>query len=336
MTVFDFRVVPGPAVRRIVAEHLPELIDLVADVYRLHGRGDTVNPPSQFLRFPDNPSARIISLPAYVGGARDMAGMKWIASFPENIANDVPRASALLVLNDTGTGYPFACLEASDISSTRTAASAVLAARTISQGTTIRRLAVIGAGTIARRVVDTFAADGWTIDTIVVHDLDPERGKRFADTRTGFAAETAMSVRDAITGADMVVLTTTASRPHITDADMFVPGQTVLHLSLRDLSPEIILEACNIVDDVDHSLREGTSLRIAEEKYGHRRFVTGTLAELLNGDVRVDPGKPTVFSPFGLGVLDVAVGGFVYRLAVDRGDDHVVPSFFAVDVSLGT
>ena len=47
---------------------------------------------------------------------------------PRQRAAGLPRASAVLILNDPGTGYPFACLESSIISATRTAASAAVAA----------------------------------------------------------------------------------------------------------------------------------------------------------------------------------------------------------------
>ena len=109
-------------------------MELVEATYRLHGTGDSVNPPSYFLRFPDRPSSRIIALPASIGGELRVDGLKWISSFPENVAAGVPRASAVLILNDHDTGYPFACLESSIISATRTAASAALAADWLSRG----------------------------------------------------------------------------------------------------------------------------------------------------------------------------------------------------------
>src|SRR3970282_2022061 len=63
---FEFSVIPGNTVREIIQADLPGIVHLVAGAYRAHARNQTVNPPSQFLRFPDRPNARIISLPAHL------------------------------------------------------------------------------------------------------------------------------------------------------------------------------------------------------------------------------------------------------------------------------
>src|SRR5215216_7201539 len=128
MTVPPFAVIPGAQVQEALDGREKEIVELVEATYRLHGAGESVNPPSYFLRFPDRPTARIIALPASIGGQMRVDGLKWISSFPENVAAGVPRASGVLILNEPDTGYPFACLEASIVSATRTAASAALAA----------------------------------------------------------------------------------------------------------------------------------------------------------------------------------------------------------------
>jgi ornithine cyclodeaminase/alanine dehydrogenase-like protein (mu-crystallin family) len=99
-------------------------------------------------------------------------GLKWISSFPENVAAGIPRASAVLILNDHDTGYPFACLESSIISATRTAASAALAADWLSRGRRRpTRVGFVGVGLIARYIHTFLAATGWSFDEIGVHGL---------------------------------------------------------------------------------------------------------------------------------------------------------------------
>ena len=110
-TVPPFAVIPGARSTSLRGRE-KEIVELVEATYRLHGAGDSVNPPSYFLRFPDRPSSRIIALPASIGGQVRVDGLKWISSFPENVTAGIPRASAVLILNDHDTGYPFACLEA--------------------------------------------------------------------------------------------------------------------------------------------------------------------------------------------------------------------------------
>ena len=74
LTVPPFAVISGGQVQRALQGCETEIMELVEATYRLHGVGDSVNPPSYFLRFPDRPSARIIALPATHGGPLKVAG----------------------------------------------------------------------------------------------------------------------------------------------------------------------------------------------------------------------------------------------------------------------
>lgn len=329
--MFSFDVVAGTVAQRILAARRTEIVDVVRRAYLTHHLGDSVNPSSHFLRFPEKPDARIIALPAQLGGDWDVAGIKWIASFPENITRNVPRASAVLLLNDCRTGYPFACLEASLISAARTAASAVLGAEELVGGRVARKLAVVGCGVIARNILEFFHARHWRIGHVDVFDEVPEfaaRLVRHAHEGLGLAAAPAANLATAVDGADVVVLATTAAEPYILEADSFSAGQVVLNISLRDLAPAVVLAAHNVLDDVDHCLTANTSVHLAEQMTGNRDFVDGTLAQVMLDEVRLTPDRSKIFSPFGLGVLDLAVGTLVYEEAVQQGCTVPVGGFF--------
>lgn len=327
-----FHLVPGPAVAQLLRGAHDAVAELVEHAYMLHAKGQTENPDSYFLRFAHKPSARIIALPAYLGGTFDCAGLKWISSFPSNAGLGLPRASAVLILNDYLTGFPRACLEASQISAHRTAASAVLAAEKLSpRGRRSARLAIIGAGLISRYVVDYLVGRGWSLGDVAVHDLDPKRAERFCNGLAGQCetAGQAASLNAACRGADLVVFATTAATPHVEDAGVFAGAPTILHLSLRDLSPAVIRQVQNITDDIEHCMKAQTSLHLTELQTGSRSFVDGTFAELAAGTLGPDFSRPRVFSPFGLGVLDIAVASFVLEHAIRGGSAMEIEGFHA-------
>ena len=333
ITAPTFAVISGAQVQRVLRGREAEIMEVIEATYRLHGAGDSVNPPSYFMRFPDRPSARIIALPASVGGEGRVDGVKWISSFPDNVAAGIPRASAVLILNDPDTGYPFACLEGPIISATRTAALAALAADWLSRGRRHpTRVGFFGVGLIARYIHTFLAGAGWSFDEIGVHDLS-------ADSATGFRGYLEQSglvgritVHDTaeqlIRSSDLVVFATVAGRPHVSDPSWFEHNPLVLNVSLRDLAPEIVLASTNIVDDIEHCLKADTSPHLAEQVTGNRDFLFGTLDDVLTGRVMVPEGRPVVFSPFGLGVLDLAVGKYVFEELARAGELRVVGDFF--------
>jgi ornithine cyclodeaminase len=328
-----FAVISGAQVQHALKGREKQIMELVEATYRLHSAGDSVNPPSYFLRFPDRPSSRIIALPASIGGQVRVDGLKWISSFPENVAAGIPRASAVLILNDHDTGYPFACLESSIISATRTAALAASAAGWLSRGRERpTRVGFFGVGLIARYIHTFLAGTGWSFDQIGVHDLsaDSTAGFRGYLERSGTAGRITVheNAEQLIRSSDLVVFATIAGQPHVSDLSWFEHNPLVLHVSLRDLAPEIVLASTNIVDDIEHCLKAGTSPHLAEQLTGNRDFLAGTLDDVMAGSVTVPADRPTVFSPFGLGVLDLAVGKYVYDEVVSSGELHVIDDFF--------
>ena len=136
------------------------------------------------------------------------------------------------------------------------------------------------------------------------------------------------SAETLIRSSDLVVFATVAAQPHVGDVSWFAHNPVVLHVSLRDLAPQILLASTNVVDDIEHCLKANTSPHLVEQLTGNRDFLAGTLDEVMAGRVAVPADRPVIFSPFGLGVLDLAVGKYVYDQVASSGDLHVIDDFF--------
>ncbi|BAJ30021.1 MULTISPECIES: 2,3-diaminopropionate biosynthesis protein SbnB [Kitasatospora] len=326
------RILGREDVRVALADLDSAVIGLVRDAYVLHGQGKSDLPFSTFLRPLHRSDSRIIALPAYLGGPAPVMGLKWISSFPENVKRGMQRASSLCILNDLESGYPLALMEGSQISAVRTAAGAALASGLLNTGREVRTAGLVGCGTINHRVTHFLTQVHGELETVLLQDAYPERAEVFAAELAAEYPDIAFRAAplSQVLTADTVSIATTDStywldlaahpqRPH---------GQVVLHLSLRDLSVGSVLDAVNVVDDADHAIREQTSLHKAELRSGHRRFVTAEIGALLDGTAELPDGARTVvFSPFGLGVLDLAVAEAVLNVAEKAGLGTEVDGF---------
>lgn len=327
----EFSIITGATAHEIIFSDLNKIIEIIENTYIKHFKGETVNPNSHFLTFPENKTARIIALPAHINGDNPVSGIKWISSYPENIKNGLPRAFAVMILNDTATGYPFACLEASIISATRTAASAISALYNINnKGKSIDRLGIIGTGVIAGYMLEFLKVTGWEIKQIYVHDAALKYSQGFTKYASSKNRRIHIkdSVGDVIKNCKVTILSTTATTPYITDPTIFSHNPIILNISLRDLSPQIILAANNIVDNIEHVLKENTSLHLAQQVYGHSNFITTTLPEILATNKFYLSEKTTIFSPFGMGILDISLGQYIYQCAVKTGKATPIKNFF--------
>lgn len=327
----DILVLSGHEAASLLDGREAEIIHTVRRAYEAHAHGESSLPHSTFLRFPGEQGNRIISLPAYLGDDFKVAGIKWVASFPNNLQLGLNRASAVIVLNSILTGRPEAIIEGSVISAKRTAASAALAAQHLQEGEGAECLGVVGCGLISFEIVRFVTAACPGVTSLAVFDIDAQRARQFKkNCRRAFPSlevEVAEGVEAVFRRTTLVSLATTAATPHISDLSACAPRSTILHISLRDLTPEVILSCDNVVDDVDHVCRAQTSVHLAEQLVGHRGFITATLVEIVNGTARRRPDAPAVFSPFGLGVLDLAVARLVCEWGAQQNLGTVLRSF---------
>jgi ornithine cyclodeaminase len=309
-----------------------DVLNAVQKAYETHSRGASSLPHSSFLSFPDNDRDRIICLPAFLGEDYQLAGVKWIASVPDNVQRGLERASAVIVLNERATGRPIAVIEGSIISKQRTAASAALASRVLAREMP-ECIGLVGCGPINAAIAEFLQVEWPGVRNLLAYDLDVGRAAEFAshlmDRREACEVQVASSLDEVLARCPLVSFATTTITPHVESLENCPVDAVILHISLRDLGPDVVLAACNVVDDLDHVNRANTSIHLAARQVGHTEFVHGTLGELLLGRAQLPEkdDRPMVFSPFGLGVLDLAVADLVHQSLLSSGGGMRVPSF---------
>ena len=332
MSSNDIQVIGAPEVEAALKGREGDVLDAVRKAYETHSRGASSVPHSSFLRFPDSDKDRIICLPAYLGDDYQLAGVKWIASMPDNVARGMERASAVMILNDRLTGRPKAVVEGSIISKQRTAASAALASKVLAQSAP-NAIGFVGCGPINIEVAQFLAVVWPTVSRFIGFDLEPARADAFGEAllvhRPNADFRVASSLVEVLSECQMISFGTTAITPYVKDLDACPSGATILHVSLRDLEPGAILSNHNIVDDLDHVNRAATSIHLASQQLGHTDFVHSSLGDILLGRVQLPErdDRKLIFSPFGLGVLDLAVADFVLNTLAESGGGTRVKSF---------
>ncbi|MBN9344333.1 MAG: 2,3-diaminopropionate biosynthesis protein SbnB [Caedibacter sp. 38-128] len=324
-----FSILGKKQIDKIIYANYRDLFEKVKEAYSLHNQNKTSNPPSYFLRFPDKPTSRIIALPAALLGEEPVAGIKWIASNPENIKVGLPRASAVIILNDYETGFPKACLEGASISAFRTACSAVIGAEYTVNNKNGIKLGIIGTGYIAQKILECFLHLQWNIEQVLIQDKLLENCQKFKSAFPSLDISIVKNHDQVLRNSNLIVLATSSIVPYINNLEVLKHNPTILNISLRDLASNVILASNNVVDDIDHILRENTSPHLAYLETGNKNFINTTIGDLINksyNNFKAD--NPTIFSPMGMGILDLSVANYIYKQASKNNQVNFINDFF--------
>ncbi|BAQ47978.1 MULTISPECIES: 2,3-diaminopropionate biosynthesis protein SbnB [Methylobacterium] len=308
----------------------------IEEGFRLHAARDFVQPLKPYLRSPraTHIADRIIAMPAWIGGDRPVAGLKWIGSKHDNpSARGLDRASAVIVLNDPETNHPVAVMEAALISAMRTAAVTGLAVRHLARAG-LSEAALIGCGPIAARQAQTLAEQFPTLDSVRLFDLRPEAAEdlaarlrdRFPRLRTIIAPSAEAAVRD----CPVVVTCTVTDTPYL-PYRWLSPGTLLANVSIMDVEREVFLKADKVVvDDWDQCNREKKIINLLVEAGEFSRDkLHAELGEIVVGR---RPGRERddeiiLLNPMGMAIDDIACARALLRRAEEAGAGTVLPLF---------
>jgi len=265
-------------------------------------------------------------MPAYVNDPPTM-GAKLVTVFNGNTDRGLPTHLAMITLFDPDTGALQALMDGSFITEARTAAVSAVSARYLARRDA-STLAIIGTGVQARSHLEAYREVRQLRDVRVWSPKAASR-ERFVDemqAHAGAPLRGTATAKEAIQGADMVVLATSSPTPVI-DASWIGAGSHIVSVGAcrpdqREMAPELVARARLFVDSRAAALVEAGDIvmGLAEERFTPDH-IAGEVGELVLGRVpgRRSDDEVTVFKSLGMAVEDVATADLVYRRAVEQG-----------------
>jgi alanine dehydrogenase len=277
-------------------------IEATRGAFLRHHAGDWTMPGKVYLQSP--PYGDFRAMPALGGG---FALLKWITSFPGNLAKGMPTVNGVVCLSDARTGLPLALLDAPAVTALRTGAVAAVASLALAGagGSESRTVGIVGCGLNGAWVARCMAAAGYGPGVC----SDPR-----ADAAEALAAELHWSTGDraAALACDVVCCVTPGAEVVVDVADLR-PGQ---HLNMLGADgsgkAEASLEAvaaCELYCDEWGQASHGGELAGAVAAGLVTRDRVTALGAVLAGEASGRSGAEaiTMFDSTGLAIQDLAV-----------------------------
>jgi ornithine cyclodeaminase len=289
-----------------------ETIDTIEKAIRCLNDKDYAQPVKPYLRYRDLVN-RIIAMPAFVGGDVDLAGIKWIASFPGNIDNDIPRAHSVVVINQSDTGVPIAIINTPLLSVIRTSSVTGLMIRYFLKTRPMDNVnvGIIGWGPIGQyhfKMVTELLQD--KVANVCLYDL---RGVNVDAIESPYKDKITVTDnwQDAYRDADIFMTCTVSKAPYIDEKPK--AGSLQLNVSLRDYKVDMYdFTKAIIVDDWEEVCREKTDIEMMHLEKGVKEEDTKTIADVVCNDCMADypEMEAVMFNPMGMAVFDIATAGY--------------------------
>lgn len=288
-------------------------IDIIEEAVRCLDKGDFAQPVKPYLRYRDFKN-RIIAMPAFVGGKFNVAGIKWIASFPDNIKNGIPRAHSVVILNNADSGEPTAVINTAFLSIIRTASVSGLIMRYYDYARNLKKfnLGIVGWGPIGKNHFNLFTElYGDRIEKIFLYDI-VSINKEEIDFNGKEKIIVTKNWEDAYRDADVFITCTVSKDRYINMKPK--EGSLQLNVSLRDYNVDIFdyVKGNIIVDDWDEVCRENTDIEFFHKERGLNKESVKTINDVVCRNYFESLGKDqcAMFNPMGMGVFDMAIGNY--------------------------
>lgn len=304
---------------------IDDCIDVMANALGALAWGKSTVPLRTVMRVPGG-SDMFALMPAYVGDPPAI-GAKVITVFLGNHGTSLDSHQGAVLLFDAENGSLQAVLDATSITSIRTAAVSAVATKVLAREDA-DDLAILGSGVQARMhlqaiplIRDVRRVRIWSRNKANALALCHREQRE----RSAFAIEACDTAEEAVRGASIICAVTSSSEP-VLRGQWVSPGAHVNAVGAatpraREVDTEMVKRARLFVDSRAGGLNEaGDIMMPIQENAITPDHIVAELGEVIAGMCagRRTASDTTLFKSLGLAVEDVAAAQLVYAAALDR------------------
>jgi ornithine cyclodeaminase/alanine dehydrogenase-like protein (mu-crystallin family) len=293
-----------------------ELIEQLSAGFAALSSGRVTAPARVELQSP--PHGFLLAMPACQ--ADEPLAVKLVTVFAKNVGQGLPSHQGLICLFDAVTGSPLAILDGAYLTAVRTAASAALSVRLLARQEA-RVLAVIGAGVQGHAHL-RLVGRSRRFEQIRLTSRHLQRAEEMAATLRGDSViDVVGTAREAVDGADVVCLCTSASRA-VLEADWLSPGTHVTSVGYAPPGSEIpmaLIQASRLFVETRQAFAPPPAGAV--ELAGFDPEQGTELGEVLLGrrTGRQTAEELTLYKSMGHAMEDLVAASLVYRRAGKQG-----------------
>lgn len=300
-----------------------ETIETIEHAVNAIGNNNYAQPLKPYLRYGD-PKNRIIAMPAFVGEKIDKAGIKWIASFPDNIEKGIPRANSVVILNNSDTGEVEAIINTALLSVIRTASVTGMMIKHFKKIRNIKNVnvGIIGFGPIGKYHFEMCnSLLEHNVSNYYLYDKKPIIDSSVLKEKTNANIIVCEDWKEVYDNSDIFITCTVADKPYIEGQPK--KGALLLNISLRDYKDDVYEFVKNsiIVDDWEEVCREKTTVENWYLTWGLKEEDVKTICDVLKDEelAKYSEEDNIMFNPMGMAVFDVAIGDYYLNKALENG-----------------
>jgi ornithine cyclodeaminase/alanine dehydrogenase-like protein (mu-crystallin family) len=292
--------------------------------YQLFASGKVIQPHKSVMQYDNEETGQkrqylTVSMPVFVGGDVNRAGIKWAAESMDNAKRgDMPMGVDIIILHDLEHAIPLAIMEGGLITAMRTAAVAGVGAKYLANPDS-KIAGLIGAGVVGRTMIMALTTAMPSLEEIRLYDLDEikahDLSEEFKDTIDVKVVE---NVETAFKDADIITTQTTARR-NIVKKEWIPPGSYYAHMSSDEAEDAAFLETNLLVVDNWQTLKGweffSPTRLVNEGKLDADEIID--LGEIIIGKKkgRMSPEDSIIFANLGMGCLDIVIAERIYKNA---------------------